>query len=290
MGKQLLKRISLGLAALVVAVSTSLAGYVAPAANAATTHQCSSDYRVCAYVDVTTPTTIRITGYASWDQTLRVERSTSANGSYSVISTVDQGKTLSYYDKGLKPGVRYYYKLVDAATGVEYGPVSGLVTVQNYHYVKTVKAKTSGKNLKVSWSKVPGATHYQVKRTSTIYGKAKTIKTVKGVTSIVTAKPKKGKMYMYSVRAYTQVGSKKNYASTVSARDAFVTGLKKTKTFKAKKTGYHTVRSKGYGIVRVCAKTTCAKSVYLNGGVVYAKKGNTIKVQRTAGTVTLKRP
>ena len=86
--------------------------------------------------------------------------------------------------------------------------------------VKAPTLKKSGsKNVKISWKKVNGATHYQIARRAAGKKKYGVIKTVKASTLSFTNKNvKKGKRYYYKVRAIVKYDGGTVYGSYSSAR------------------------------------------------------------------------
>lgn len=65
----------------------------------------------------------------------KVYRATSKNGKYTCVKTVKSGKTVSYVNKSLKKGKKYYYKVR------AYRSVSGKLKYSNYSAVKYTKVK-----------------------------------------------------------------------------------------------------------------------------------------------------
>ena len=141
----------------------------------------------------------------------RVKRSTSKNGTYRIINTVNSGDTTSYRDTGVTTGKKYYYKVEsinknNGKTG--YSGDSGKV------YGKTI-AKTSigyviSKNsstLEISWKEVSDATGYKIKRSDSKDGKYKTIATIKDgkILSYRDKKLDEGKYYYYKIECINNV-------------------------------------------------------------------------------------
>ena len=88
----------------------------------------------------------------------------------------------------------------------------------------TLKAKASdAKNVKLTWSKVKGASGYEIYRSNSKDGKCSKVKTIsKGsTTSYKNGKLKKSTTYYYKIRAYRKVNGKKvygSYSSVVSVK------------------------------------------------------------------------
>lgn len=191
------------------------------------------------YSDVTLPgqvnlTNVSATGTSSVKLTWKavdgvtgymIYRLDTATGEYRQIATVKSARTLFYSDQKLAAGKTYTYK------------VSAYKTYRNKNYrgaysaekqvttkkaekpanpakVKTIKLSTKDAAVTVQWSKVSGATGYQVYRLNTKTGKYTKIAAVKG-TSYRNTKLKKGATYRYKVRAYKTV-NKKNYYGAFS--------------------------------------------------------------------------
>ncbi len=154
-----------------------------------------------------------ITGYM-------IYRLDTATGKYKQIATVKSAQTLFYTDQKLAAGKTYKYKVSAYKTYKDKnyrGAYSTEKQVNNQKTekpanpakVKTIKLSTKDAAVTVQWSKVSGATGYQVYRLNTKTGKYTKIAAVKG-TSYRNTKLKKGATYRYKVRAYKTV-NKKNY-------------------------------------------------------------------------------
>lgn len=191
------------------------------------------------YSDVTLPgqvnlTNVSATGTSSVKLTWKavdgvtgymIYRLDTATGEYRQIATVKSARTLFYSDQKLAAGKTYTYKVSAYKTyrNKNYrGAYSAekQVTIKkaekpaNPAKVKTIKLSTKDAAVTVQWSKVSGATGYQVYRLNTKTGKYTKIAAVKG-TSYRNTKLKKGATYRYKVRAYKTV-NKKNYYGAFS--------------------------------------------------------------------------
>jgi hypothetical protein len=91
------------------------------------------------------------------------------------------------------------------------------------------QSSTTTSSLKLSWSKVAGASGYEVYRYSPTQEKYYKIKTINSgnTTSFKDSKLSSGKTYKYKVRAFTNVGSDKYYGDYSSAKS---TATKPAKT------------------------------------------------------------
>lgn len=145
----------------------------------------------------------------------RIYRSTSANGSYSLVKTVTGDSTLTYTNKSLTSGTKYYYKVRAYRTieGTNYyseyssyasaKPVPGKASI-------TLKKYTKSKKIKVTWKKVSGASGYRVYRATSKNGTYKKVKSITSGTKLTwtNTKLKKKKTYYYKVRAYRKANGK----------------------------------------------------------------------------------
>ncbi|AZU64689.1 S8 family serine peptidase [Neobacillus mesonae] len=183
------------------------AKFVKNLAAPATVKAASADYNKL------TVSWAKVTGASSYD----VYRATSKTGKYTKAATV---KGTSYSNSGLTTGTTYYYKVVANGTvdGVKLASpyssvVSGKPALKTPTGVKAAKASST--SVKVNWSKVNGASGYQVYRATSKAGKYSAVKTVTSgkTVSFTNTKLAKGKTYYYKVRAYKTVSSKKVYSS-----------------------------------------------------------------------------
>ncbi len=158
----------------------------------------------------------------SWDLTgggtnYQVYRSTSKNGKYTLLGIYDE-KTTSSISKTLTIQKTYYYK-VRAYRWVDgervFSPFSEVVkgkTALKKPSKVSAKAQTST-SAKISWNKIEGATHYQVYRGSSAYGKYTLLGTYDNkATSSISRSLKKGNIYYYKVRAYKWVNGKRIFS------------------------------------------------------------------------------
>ena len=191
------------------------------------------------YSDVTLPgqvnlTNVSATGTSSVKLTWKavdgvtgymIYRLDTATGEYRQIATVKSARTLFYNDQKLAAGKTYTYKVSAYKTYRNknyrgaYSAEKQVTTkkaekLANPAKVKTIKLSTKDAAVTVQWSKVSGATGYQVYRLNTKTGKYTKIAAVKG-TSYRNTKLKKGATYRYKVRAYKTV-NKKNYYGAFS--------------------------------------------------------------------------
>ena len=149
-----------------------------------------------------------VSGAASY----RVYRATTKNGAYSVINTT---KALTYTNTGAALGTTYYYK-VEAlnAAGKSLG-FSAVVEGKVAPVLAVGYSSVSGKP-QLTWKAVPGATEYQVYRsTQQNSGYAKINTTTS--TSYVNTGAKAGTTYYYKIVAVKGTAAS-DFSNIVSAR------------------------------------------------------------------------
>ena len=149
-----------------------------------------------------------VSGAASY----RVYRATSKNGAYSVINTT---KALTYTNTGAALGTTYYYK-VEAlnAAGKSMG-FSAIVEGKVAPVLAVGYSSVSGKP-QLTWKAVPGATEYQVYR-STQQNSGYTKINTTTATSYVNTGAKAGTTYYYKIVAVKGTAVS-DFSNIVSAR------------------------------------------------------------------------
>lgn len=161
----------------------------------------------------------KVTGASGY----QVYRATSKNGTYSLRKTVTSGSMLNYTNTGLTTGKTYYYK-VRAYRTVNgkrvYGQFSEIVSAKPIPATPVVTLTSKSKKVTVKWSKVTGASGYQVYRATSENGTYSLKKTVtSGSTlSYTNTGLTTGKSYYYKVRAYKIVNGKKIYSNYSSIK------------------------------------------------------------------------
>ena len=124
------------------------------------------------------------------------------SGSWKKLATVKGESKVSYTDKSAKSGTKYSYKVCayDGSTKSEYSS-SKTITFLSAPKAKSVSSAKSG--VTFTWTKVSGASGYEVYR-ATGSGSYKKLVTVKKGSTVkfVDKSAKKGKTYKYKVRAY----------------------------------------------------------------------------------------
>lgn len=184
----------------------------------------------------TSVTSVKSTAYnklkVSWKvvpaaASYQIYRSTKKDGDYQNIKTIDSVGTSSWTDSSVKTGKTYYYKIKTVVKTQNGEQTSGFSNVKSAKAVPaktTLKAKASdAKNVKLTWSKVKGASGYEIYRSNSKDGKYSKVKTIsKGsTTSYKNGKLKKSTTYYYKIRAYRKVNGKKvygSYSSVVSVK------------------------------------------------------------------------
>ena len=141
-----------------------------------------------------------------------------SGSSYVRIKTITSSGITSYRNTGLKTGTTYYYKIRAISADTEGQKVQSnyaSASVKPVPATPTVSLKAGSRKATVKWSRVSGASGYQVVRS---LKKSSGFRTAKTVTSgsrtyYVNKKLKKGKTYYFKVRAYRKVSGKKIYGS-----------------------------------------------------------------------------
>jgi fibronectin type 3 domain-containing protein len=142
----------------------------------------------------------------------RVYRSTSANGTYTLISA---SITNSYTNTGLTTGTTYYYKInacTTVGTANVYGDQTEVVSAKPVlATVGTITvARYSSTSIKISWAAISGATGYEIYRSTSSTGTYALVNTTTA-TSFTNTGLTAGKYYYCKVRAYRLVGTTKVY-------------------------------------------------------------------------------
>ena len=146
----------------------------------------------------------------------QIYRSTSKNGKYTKIKNINLASTLSYTDKNLTTNQTYYYKIraFNKTNGKKlYGDYSSVVSAKPSLSKPTLSLSSKSKKAYIKYSKVAGASGYQIYRAKSKNGTYSNIKTITSgkTTSYTDSKLTKNKIYYYKVRAYKTVNNKKVY-------------------------------------------------------------------------------
>lgn len=155
-----------------------------------------------------------------------IYRSTSENGKYRKIKTINKGTTTSYVDKGLVTGNTYYYKVRTFCTSggkkiySDYSDPASMQVLPGKPSIQVVAANYN--TITVSWKKVEGCDGYRVYRATEKDGKYKSVKTCSSVNTLSykNSKLETGKTYYYKVRAYVNKNGKKLYGDYSAVKQA----------------------------------------------------------------------
>jgi len=147
-----------------------------------------------------------------------IYRAASKSGTYKKIKTITSGTATSYTNVKLTNNKTYYYKIRAYKTvsgNKKYGSycsiLSKKVALAKTTLTAVAKSKTS---IKLSWTKVSGATKYEIYRATSKNGTYKKVATVKTL-SYTNKKLKSNKTYYYKVKAVQ--GSYKSAYSVVQS-------------------------------------------------------------------------
>jgi uncharacterized repeat protein (TIGR02543 family) len=136
---------------------------------------------------------------ASWYE---IYRSPSAGGAYTLIATTGAS---SYIDYGRTTNVNYYYQVrvcCSASTATTYSSISNVASAKPVPAAPTLwVAEASYNKINVTWSATPGATGYQLYRSTSPGGPYTLIRTT-SLTGYSNTSLKTGTTYYYKVRAY----------------------------------------------------------------------------------------
>lgn len=181
----------------------------------------------------------------------KVYRSTHKTKKYKAIATVSG---LSYTNKSLKTGTTYYYKVVPYRGSIKGSTTKVISAKPALGKSNIYKANLKLGETKVTWSKVSGATGYNIYRATSKTGKHVYIGTTKS-TSYTNKKLGHNKAYYYKVKAYRTVSGKKVYGGTSSSFK--VVTPRKASQYRFTKDTYLVLETNGYGYYSVCASTRC---------------------------------
>lgn len=202
----------------------------------------------------------------------------STGGAYSLIDTVDGGKT-SYTDSNLAKGYKYYYK-VKSFNDYSTSDYSNFV----YEFVPlpatTVKATRNGpQSIKLTWEYVHNASGYYIYRATSANGTYKKIATITNPSTLTFKNYEltTGKNYYFKVvayGAYSQLNS--DYSNYLSAKPAPLSpfNVKVTKkTSKSLKISWKKVSgATGYDVYRATSKNGKYTKVATTKSVSYVNK------------------
>lgn len=158
-------------------------------------------------------------------QGYQIYRATSKNGSYTKIKTIYDGNIKTFDDADLQTNTAYYYKIRSFGTvddkrsySEQSEPVVGTPLLSGVTNFKV--ESNSYRSIKLCWSKVEGASGYQMFRSSSKNGTYKSFKTLtngNATSHVNKAGLTAGKTYYYKMRPYINISGKKAYGKTYSA-------------------------------------------------------------------------
>ncbi|MFT4146803.1 MAG: fibronectin type III domain-containing protein [Mobilitalea sp.] len=148
------------------------------------------------------------------NQEYDIYRSTKKSSGYVLIDSVEE---CEYFDTSIKEGKTYYYK-VKSTDSVwfedETNPMSNTTSIYVLPQIKYVKAKKlSNTSVQISWTKLSGATGYEIFLFDDMKEDYKLIKTITSNSTLTYNKTglKKGYTYYFSIRAYQIINGVKCY-------------------------------------------------------------------------------
>lgn len=219
-----------------------------------------------------------------------VSRSTSSNGSYSILSLTSKK---SYKDTSLTTGRTYYYKIRAYKTSGKtrvYGNYSSIMKAKPLLSAPTsVKSSSVSYNsIKISWNSISGASGYAIYRATSSKGTFSYVTTTTA-TSYKNTNLSTGKSYYYKIKAYRTIGNVKvysNYSSTIASKPVLTvpTWLKMSSSYNSITINWNKVSgASGYSIYRASSssgsysqmKTTSSATMSdsgLNSGTTYYYK------------------
>ncbi|WP_099467088.1 lectin like domain-containing protein [Konateibacter massiliensis] len=150
-----------------------------------------------------------VTGY-------EIYRYNTSTKKYEKIATNKKASKNTYTDKSREAGTSYKYKVrayKKSGSKYTYGTYSSVLTTATKPKTTTLTGTAQSKKAKLSWTKVDGASGYEIymsTKKSSGYTLKKTVKSAKTVT--YTQKSlKKNTKYYFKIRAYKTVSGKKIY-------------------------------------------------------------------------------
>lgn len=219
-----------------------------------------------------------------------VKRSTSKNGTYQTIATVQGASTTTYKDKSLTTGKKYYYKIeaINKVNGKKgYSGDSAAVVGQTIATASltTIKAVNSN-TISLSWKKVSGVSGYEIYRSTSKSGKYERVGRVSGAktTSFEDTTVKAGKNYYYKVRGYKKNSAKEGKGTYSAVQKAWT--VKKVEITKTSGTSGNSVKltwdkvskASGYRIYRSTKETSGYKLIKeINSATTVSYKDTTVK-------------
>ena len=206
-----------------------------------------------------------------------IYRSDTKDGSYTKVGTTT---ATSYTNTGVDTGKTYYYKIKayrDEVTSIKMSGFSSVVSQKTILSPATnVKISGAGYNkLKLTWSKVSGATAYKIYRATSKSGSYKKIAETSELT-YSNADLSFNKTYYYKIKAVRKT-STVNVTSAYSSRVDKKTNLSKAKNLTVSKVSYNKLKitwnkvsgAKGYYVYRSTSEKGTYKKVATVKGTSY---------------------
>lgn len=153
-----------------------------------------------------------------------IYRLNTSTGNYKKVMTISNSTILSYTDSKLSSGTKYTYKVrayIKENGEYYYGSYSDVKSgTTKPAQVKNLKLTTKSSSVTLKWSKVKGASGYQIYRYNSKTKKYEKIKTITGNSkfSYKNTGRKKNTTYTYKVRAYKTYNGQTYYGSYSSAK------------------------------------------------------------------------
>ena len=169
----------------------------------------------------------------------RIQRSTSKTKGFQTIATIKSGTTVSYVDKKLKTGKKYYYRVqvlnrVNKKTG--YSGYSSAYSGATITGTTMVYAKSKNStSMEVAWNKDPKATGYRVKRSTSEKGGYQVVATINKNSTVkyIDKTISTGQKYYYVVESVVTKNGVSNYSGNskpVTARNIKRVAMASTQT------------------------------------------------------------
>ncbi len=202
----------------------------------------------------------------------RIQRSAYKNKGYATIATIRSAGTVSYVDKKLKKGVKYYYRIqcinrVNGKNGVSSysSPVAeNTVTPTSIVHVRSKNSKS----MEIKWAKDPSAYLYRIKRSTKEKGTYEKVADVKGSSkdTYVDSAIVSGKNYYYVVETIVKKNGVNNYSGNSKPVSGRNLASVKVESMQSQNSGIQltwkaVAGANGYQIVRSAAKKGPYKQV-----------------------------
>ena len=156
----------------------------------------------------------------------RIKRSTKENGSYQKVADVKGSSNITYVDKSIVPGKKYYYvvETIVKKNGVNhYSGNSKPAAARNLGAVKVKSLHSQESGIQIAWEAVAGANGYQIVRSGSKSGPYKSIAKLKGKSSLIYTdhNVEVGKPYYYKIRAL-HTGKVTGYGSYTGVQEKWM--------------------------------------------------------------------